>query len=76
QELKTLSEVLYRHAETTHQKMVDMDRALAVHITNQFLNSPSTSSEDKQFIREHPEEAVKYIQSEMKKSAPSSGDGS
>ncbi|HEM3642364.1 TPA: hypothetical protein U1C36_001507 [Streptococcus suis] len=76
QELKTLSEVLYRHVETTHQQMVDMDRALAVHITNQFLNSPSTSSDDKRFIREHPEEAVRYIHSEMKKSTPSSGGGS
>ncbi|HEM6178074.1 TPA: hypothetical protein U2C27_001773 [Streptococcus suis] len=47
-----------------------------MHITNQFLNSPSTNSDDKRFIREHPEEAVRYIQSEMKKSTPSSGGGS
>ncbi|MFC3928406.1 hypothetical protein ACVR05_02140 [Streptococcus caprae] len=63
QDLVTLAEVMYTHVETTYKTMIDVDKVLGVRIANNYyLNNPSASSEEKQYIRDHPEEALKAIQ--------------
>ena len=46
--------------------MVDADRILAIYIANMMLNDPETSEEDKQTIRDHPEETITNSSNKLK----------
>lgn len=54
--------------------MVDADRILAIYIANMMLNDPETSEEDKQTIRDHPEETIaEFIKQIKGENAPMEG---
>lgn len=72
-EFLTLSEVFAQHIQNTYEQMVDVDRAMAIYVTEMLLNNSSTSAEEKQYIREHPEEAVQAITNEIKKDKATKG---
>ena len=65
-ELQTLCEVINKHAENTHQKLVDVDKLQALNIANMILNDPSRSAEEKHYIRTHPKESVETIKERMR----------
>lgn len=72
-EFLTLSEVFAQHIQNTYEKMVDVDRAIAVYVTEMTLNDPSESVEVKEYIRSNPEEAVRNVQAGMKGEYPQGG---
>ncbi|ETD11896.1 hypothetical protein HMPREF1195_01485 [Streptococcus parasanguinis CC87K] len=76
QEFATLIEVLARHAQNTYEKMVDMDKALAVYVANLTLNDPNSRAEDKKYIKEQPDDAIKQIKSRMQEMKANSAEGS
>jgi len=61
QEFETLSEVLYRHAQNTYDRMVDTDKVLATAIANLVLDDPNARAEDKEAIRNDPKGSVERI---------------
>ncbi|MGQ7463012.1 hypothetical protein ACTGZQ_11015 [Streptococcus suis] len=64
QDLVTLAEVLYTHVEATYSTMIDVDKMIAVQIANDYyLNNPEVSQETKDYIRQHPQEALEEIKS-------------
>lgn len=61
QEFETLSEVLYRHAQNTYDRMVDTDKVLATAIANLVIDDPNARAEDKEAIRNDPKGSVERI---------------
>ena len=73
-EFLNLSEVFTQHIQNTYKEMVDADRILAIYIANMMLNDPETSEEDKQTIRDHPEETIaEFIKQIKGENAPMEG---
>lgn len=66
QEFGTLAEVLWQHAQNTYDGMVDVDKVMATYVAGLFLESPTTSQEDKNYINNNPKEAVQQIQDDIK----------
>ena len=56
QTMQTLTEVLFKHTLNTHRTMIDTDKLLAIDIANSILNSPEAPEEDKQALRDKPDE--------------------
>lgn len=67
-EFQTLSEVFSRHIQNTLEGMIDVDRAMAVYVANKLLNSSKVSEEDKQYMREQPEDSINYLAGKAKES--------
>ena len=67
-EFQTLSEVFSRHIQNTLEGMIDVDRAMAVYVANKLLNSSKVSEEDKQYMREEPEDSINYLAGKAKES--------
>ncbi|WP_061421988.1 hypothetical protein, partial [Streptococcus cristatus] len=65
-EFLTLSEVFAQHIQNTYEKMTDVDRAMAIYVAEMLLNDSSTSAEDKQIIRDYPDEVVNKLMDKMK----------
>ena len=66
QEFGTLAEVLWQHAQNTYDGMVDVDKVMATYVAGLFLELPTTSQEDKNYINNNPKEAVQQIQDDIK----------
>ena len=66
QEFGTLAEVLWQHAQNTYDGMVDVDKVMATYVAGLLLESPDTSSEDRDYIYSNPKEAVQQIQENIK----------
>ncbi|MFS9343687.1 hypothetical protein QM351_07760 [Streptococcus parasanguinis] len=77
QEFQTISEVLYRHAQNTYDKMVDTDKILATAIANLILDDSNTSEDIKEAIKKDPKGSVdilkQNLQEEAKKSKEEGG---
>ena len=77
QEFQTISEVLYRHAQNTYDKMVDTDKILATAIANLILEDSKTSEDIKEAIKKDPKGSVdilkQNLQEEAKKSKEEGG---
>ena len=77
QEFQTISEVLYRHAQNTYDKMVDTDKILATAIANLILEDSNTSEDIKEAIKKDPKGSVdilkQNLQEEAKKSKEEGG---
>ena len=61
QEFQVISEVLYRHAQNTYEKMVNTDKVLATAIAEMILKDPTSRVEDKEAIRKDPKGSVEKI---------------
>ncbi len=64
--LSTLTTVFAGHIQRSRENFVDMDKALAVYLTELALNDSGTDAEVKEYIRENPEEAVSFYQDAIK----------
>ena len=77
QEFQTISEVLYRHAQNTYDKMVDTYKILATAIANLILEDSNTSEDIKEAIKKDPKGSVdilkQNLQEEAKKSKEEGG---
>ena len=65
-EFQTVCELLETHTQRTYDTMVNADKMEAIKVANLMLNSSEVSEEDKQVLREHPEESLAWIQKQMK----------
>ena len=52
QTFQTLTEVIFKHTQTTYSEFIDTDKILAMDIANSILYSSETSAEDKQGIKD------------------------
>ena len=69
QEFQTISEVLYRHAQNTYDKMVDTDKILATAIANLILEDSSTSEDIKEAIKKDPKGSVDILKQNLQEEA-------
>ena len=58
--------MLWQHAQNTYDGMVDVDKVMATYVAGLLLESPDTSSEDRDYIYSNPKEAVQQIQENIK----------
>jgi hypothetical protein len=73
QEFQVISEVLYRHAQNTYEKMVNTDKVLATAIAEMILKDPTSRVEDKEAIRKDPKGSVEKIMKNRQAEAQESG---
>lgn len=73
QEFQVISEVLYRHAQNTYEKMVNIDKVLATAIAEMILKDPTSRVEDKEAIRKDPKGSVEKIMKNRQAEAQESG---
>lgn len=73
QEFQVISEVLYRHAQNTYEKMVNTDKVLATAIAEMILKDPTSRVEDKEAIRKDPKGSVEKIMKNRQAEAQGSG---
>lgn len=69
QEFETISEVLYRHAQNTYDKMVDTDKILATAIANLILEDSNTSEDIKEAIKKDPKGSVDILKQNFQEEA-------
>ncbi|RSJ40273.1 hypothetical protein [Streptococcus sanguinis] len=58
QTFQTLTEVIFKHTQTTYSEFIDTDKILAMDIANSILYSSEASAEDKQGIKDDPKGSV------------------
>ena len=73
QEFQVISEVLYRHAQNTYEKMVNTDKVLATAIAEMILKDPTSRVEDKEAISKDPKGSVEKIMKNRQAEAQESG---
>ncbi len=65
QTFQTLTEVLFKHTQTTYTAFIDTDKLLAADIANSLLNDPSADAETKDYIKNNQAEALTNLQTSI-----------